>query len=111
MSMPLSEQEQKLIDQLAKRSRSWPKQKIILLVITPLLLVAWIAMFFYLSEKVQEDPSFFESIYYTFLPLMVVNCCFCGIMLGKVVRDWNGNALDILLLKVFEKELEEKNNS
>jgi hypothetical protein len=103
-NMKLTKTDQKLANQIIKRNKSWRRWKYALLIISPILLIAWFAMYFYLTEQYQSNPDLYQFIYFSFLPLMVINCVACGIMIGKVIRDWNGNAVDILLLRIIKNE-------
>jgi hypothetical protein len=109
--MDLTKTELKLLAQVYKRHKSWQNHKYVLLIFCPILLIALSVLWLYLADCYQENPDFYRSIYFSFLPLFVVSGCGCGLMIGKLIRDWHGNAVDTLLLKVIENKQRNENGS
>ena len=59
-------------------------------------------MWYYLADKYLENPELYQSLYFSVLPIVVFFIGVCGIMIGVLIRDWNGNAVDTLLLKILD---------
>lgn len=108
--MKLSKTEEKLVRQIDKRSRAWGTFKYIYLVLAAIILTAVFFMFHKIHLAFSDNIQFYTLIMVFFVPVFFFNCALCGFWLGNVIRDWNGNATDILLLKLID-EMKNKNQN
>ena len=95
--MKLTPKEDALVSQIRKRCEYWRKWKPGIAIAMPLILVAWFVIFHRIARL---DIEFVLLLMF---PVFLLNCAVCGFWIGKLWRDWRGNATDVLLLRLINE--------
>ena len=103
--MKLNDAEMKLVAQLQKQKRIWRFLRPVVAIVVPLTLVAWFVMYFAVKALIVEHAALGSDTYIVpyFLPMFYCNVLLCMGMLIVLFRDWRGNAVRDLLLKLIEE--------
>ena len=108
----LTTQEQKLVAKIRKRQNHLRRFRLWIICLMPLLIIFWGCIFVKLISLRNELPeSIYQLTYASFIPIIIVNCCLCAFLFGKYIRDWNGNAVDTLILKLIDERTDEPTKS
>jgi hypothetical protein len=101
--MQLTAQEMKLMERLRKRERQWPRMRWMLLGVAALTVGIYSFILYQIIQKLEsgEDAMFMVAFFW---PKCLLGFCLAGWLIGWAIRDWNGNAQRILLLRLLDAQ-------
>lgn len=111
--MQFTPQELKLIERLRKQERMWNRTRWILLAMGVLTIgvYAYIAIWIFGalgSEELSADDQ--ALIVAFFWPKVLFGNLLAAVLIGLAVRDWRGNAMRMLVLRLLEDHQKDSEN-
>jgi len=102
--MDLTPSERRLVNQLRNLERTWETRKWFMLGMVAMIVLAAVYTCFPVGRMLSShDFSPINMVIVTMaIPLILLGLGIAALTLGWIVRDWHGNAIRVLLLKLIE---------
>lgn len=104
--MKLTGTEKKLVDQLRKAEQQMHKHRHVLLIAGIGDLAVAGGGFYFLQTFWSKDPMIGAALFSCIMPCLYMVGMGGAFCLGMAIRDWHGNAVRVLLLRLIEEHAE-----
>ncbi len=108
--MQFTPQEMKLIEQLRKQERRWPRTRWILVGMAAFILIVYGYVAHLLFDTLDSQtfsPAESALLFAVYWPKVILMAVVAGAFIGLAVRDWRGNVWRMLLLRLLDAHQKE----